>query len=88
MKRKSDLIMQNVGGENILVPIGAQVLNLNGLILLNNTAACTWEMLNEERSLDELATALAKRFNVTVEIAHADLRAFVDELSSLGLLEQ
>ena len=41
MKRKADFIMQNVGGENLLVPLGAQVMDLNGLVILNDTApAC------------------------------------------------
>ena len=41
MKRKDDFILQNVGGENLLVPLGAQVMDLNGLVTLNGTgAAC------------------------------------------------
>jgi len=28
MKRKADFIMQNVGGENLLVPLGAQVMDM------------------------------------------------------------
>lgn len=87
MKRKADFIMQNVGGENLLVPLGAQVMNLNGLITLNDTAAYAWELLTEERSLEELAVALAERFDVSAEIAHVDLQTFLNEITRLGLLE-
>ena len=45
MKRKTDFIMQNVAGENLLVPLGARMMDLNGLITLNDTAACVWELL-------------------------------------------
>ena len=80
-------MMQNIGGENLLVPLGAQVMDLNGLIILNDTAACAWELLAEERMLDELAVAVAEQFDVAAEIARADLRIFVDEITRLGLLE-
>ena len=88
MKRKADFIMQNVGGENILVPLGAQVMDMNGLITLNDTAACIWELLDEERSLDELTAAVAEGFDVDSETARADVRAFLDDITRLGLLEQ
>ena len=88
MKRKADFIMQNVGGENILVPLGAQVMDMNGLITLNDTAACVWGLLDEERSLDELTAAVAEGFDVDSETARADVRAFLDDITRLGLLEQ
>jgi hypothetical protein len=87
MKRKADFMMQNVGGENLLVPLGAQVMDLNGIITLNDTAACVWELLAEERSLDELTAAVAERFDVAAGIARDDVRTFVDEITRLGLLE-
>jgi len=87
MKRKADFLMQSVGGEILLVPLGAQVMDLNGLITLNDTAACVWELLAQERSLDELTAAVAERFDVAAEIACADVQTFVDEITRLGLLE-
>lgn len=87
MKRKNDFIMQDVGGENLLVPLGAQVMDLNGLITLNDTAACVWELLAAERSLDELTAAVAERFDVDHETACADVQTFVDEIAKMGLLE-
>ena len=86
MKRKADFMMQKVGGENLLVPLGAEVMHLNGIITLNDTAACVWELLAEERSLDELTAAVAERFDVADGIARADVQAFVDEVGQLGLL--
>jgi hypothetical protein len=87
MKRKASFMMQNVGGENLLVPLGTQVMDLNGLITLNDTAVCAWELLAEERSVDELTAAVVERFDVAAEIARADVQTFVDEITRLGLLE-
>lgn len=87
MKRKDDFMMQNVGGENLLVPLGAQVMDLNGLIILNDTGACVWELLARERTADELASAVAEQFDVDAATARADVRAFLDEIAKLGLLQ-
>ena len=88
MKRKADFMVQNVGGENLLVPLGAQVMDLNGLFILNDTAAWVWELLAAEVSLDELSSAVAEQFGVDHETAHADVRTFVDGITRLGLLEK
>jgi hypothetical protein len=87
MKRSNDFILQNVGGESILVPLGAQVMSLNGLIVLNETGRYVWELLAQERSLDELTTTVVGRFGVAAEIARADVQTFLDEISEMGLLE-
>jgi hypothetical protein len=86
MKRKADFLMQNVGGENLLVPLGAQVMDLNGLITLNDTGACVWELLAQERTADELAIAVAAQFEVDAATARADVQTFLDDIAKLGML--
>lgn len=88
MKRKADFMMQNVGGENLLVPLGAQVMDMNGLVTLNDTGACVWDLLAQDRMADELATAVAERFDVNTATARADVQTFLDEIAGMGLLEQ
>jgi hypothetical protein len=61
VKRKESFLMQSVGGVNLLVPLGSQVLDMNGIITLNATGCCVWEQLAEDRSLDELTTAIVER---------------------------
>jgi hypothetical protein len=87
MKRKNDFTMRNVGGENMLVPLAAQVMDMNGVITLNGTGACVWELLAQERTVDELANAVAVRFDVTPEHARADVQTFLDEIGKLGIIE-
>ena len=88
MKRKSDFILQNVGGENLLVPIGKQVLDTNGLVTLNATGCCLWELLTQDRSVEDLAGALTEKFEVDIQRARADVQLFLDEITRIGLLEQ
>jgi hypothetical protein len=87
MKRNNDFIMQTIGGEALLVPLGARVMDMNGLVTLNGTAACVWELLAAECSLDELAAALEERFDVDLDTAKSDVQTFTDEIAKIGLLE-
>lgn len=87
MKRKPDFIHQTVGGENVLVPIGAQVMDMNGIVSLNEVAAHVWGLLGQERTEEELAEAVADEFEVDAATARADVRAFVREIAALGLIE-
>jgi hypothetical protein len=87
MKRKDDFIMQNVGGEHLLVPLGAQVMDMNAIITLNVTSSYIWSLLEQDRSIDELAAAVAERFEVDHASARADIQKFLDEITDLGLLQ-
>jgi sensor domain CHASE-containing protein len=87
MKRKEEFMLQNVGGENLLVPLGRRVMDLNGIVVLNDTGRFIWELLARERSDRELASAVAGRFDVDAARAGADVKAFVDQISRIGLLE-
>lgn len=87
MKRSPDFRLQRLGGQDLLVPLGAKVLEMNALITLNPVGRCVWELLAEDRSPDDIAAAVAARFAVDPERAGADVRAFLADLEGQGLLE-
>jgi hypothetical protein len=88
MRRKDDFLLQNVGGQDLLVPLGSRVLDMNGMVVLNPTGRYIWELLAEDRSLEDLVTAVVDRFDVGTERAGADVRAFVDDLSRKGWIDR
>ena len=87
MRRSEDFLLQNVGDQHVLVPLGGKVKEQNGLIVLNNTAHRVWELLAEDVSTEGLAAEIAKEFNIEEARALADVKVFVEEVSHLGLLE-
>ncbi len=87
MKRSRDFALQQVGGQDFLVPLGPKVLDLNALIALNPTGRHIWELLAEERTLDFLVAEVVTRFDVEPVRARLDVQAFVEDLGRLGLLE-
>ena len=87
MRRKDDFILQHVGGKSLLVPLGAQMGSLNGFVMFSETGAWLWELLAEERALDELARAVADQFEVDETTARGDVGAFLDKAARLGMIE-
>lgn len=87
MKRSEGFVLQNVGGQDLLVPIGAKVMDMNALITLNATARRIWDLLAEDRSVEYLVTDMVERFDVDPERARADVQLFLHDLGRLGLLE-
>jgi len=57
------------------------------LHVLNSAAAFLWDLLAQPRTSDELLNALLQEFDVDPETARRDIREFLDQALSAGLLE-
>jgi len=86
--RREGIVLREVAGEHILVPIRRNVADLKSIFALNDVGRCIWELLDGARGFDAVLAGLVERFDVSPEEASADLRSFVDRLSQAGLLER
>ena len=87
MRRKDGLVFRQVAGERLLVPVGERVLDLNGVLTLNQTAAYIWELLDGRHSVPEIVDAVAGEFAVEHEVADRDVGTFLRQLAELGLVD-
>jgi len=87
MKRKDSFALQCIGGQDILVPLGAAVIDLNCIITLNATGRRIWELLAEDCSVDELTEAVTEELDVDREQARNAIQAFLDDIGRIGVLE-
>ena len=67
MKLDPEFLMQDVGGEAILVPTGSAAEKLHGIVQLNETAAFIAEMLRRETTPEAIVLALDKEYEGTRE---------------------
>jgi len=79
-------LLRSVGGQDVLVPLGAKVLDMNALITLNATGRVIWDLLAEDRSLEYLVAEVVRQFDIDDGGARADVQTFLNELERLGLL--
>ena len=80
--RDEGLFWRESGGE--VVALDAEV---SRYFAANPSATVLWKRLGEGAGEEELADALCERYGVSRETAQADVSAFVEELSSRGMLQ-
>ena len=86
MKIKEGFVLKNIADVTVVVPAGEVSLDFNGMVTLNDTGAFLWELLKEERTEDELLSAMLKEYDVDEATARKGIERFVAKLSREGLL--
>jgi hypothetical protein len=86
--RREGVVLREVAGEHLLVPIRRDVADLKAIFALNGVGLRIWERLDGATALDRVLAEILERFDVPAEEAAADLRAFVDRLEAAGLVER
>lgn len=87
MKIKTGFVVRQVGGENVVVPVGAMSKQFHGMINLNETGAFLWNFYTENHTVDEGVSALLAEYDVEEEIARADVETFVQTIVGNGFAE-
>ena len=80
--RSDDLFWRELPGEIVALD-AAQSRYLSA----NASAATLWNRLVEGATEADLVDSLCERFRVSRDVAEADVTAFLEQLSSRGLLE-
>ena len=88
MKIKDGFLLRQVGGNNVVVPVGAQSVDFRCLITLNEVGAFLWQKLAVDGTVDSLVEALLGEYDVTADIATADVERFVTSLREKNLLDE
>ena len=87
MKLKEGFLLREVANVWVVIPVGQDMLDFNGVINLNETGALLWQKLAEGADLDALTAALTAEYNVSAEEARSDAQAFCSKLMEVGCLE-
>ncbi len=64
-----------------------RVVGKNGTVEFNPAGRFIWELLAENRCLEDLVSAMMDRFQIGADQAGADVRAFVDDLLRRGWID-
>lgn len=85
MKLKEGFILQEVGGQIVVIPTADDV-DLNMMIKLNETGAFLWERLEQETDEAALVSALLTEYDVDEATALRCVQGFIGKLKDHGLL--
>ena len=86
MKIKDGFVVRKIANQFMAVPIGARAKELHGMIGLNETAAFLWELLEEERTVEERASLLYNEYDISEEKALETVNRFGALLEKEGVL--
>ena len=87
MKIKKGFVVRVVGGEHVVVPVGEMSKSFHGMINLNETGAFLWRFFSDEHSVDEGVEALLGEYEVSEDLARADVTRFAEILMKNGFCE-
>ncbi len=87
MKIKSGFILHAVGGEHVVVPVGARTQDFKGMIRLNATGAFLWEHMQEDFTREAVVSALLDAYDVAEPVASDAVERFIASLQEADLLE-
>lgn len=87
MRINKDFTIQKVGASYVAVPVGETSKNFHGMVRLNESAALIWNQM-AERDCDEdaLVAALQSEYDVTEDVARADVRRVLALLNENHIL--
>lgn len=87
MKIKEGFILRKIAGEDIVVPIGNNIADFNGVIRLNESAAFLWREVQQESSKSDLVAKLKKEYEIDEELASNDVQKFINVLVEHNVIE-
>ena len=86
MEIKKKVLLRNVAGETLLIPVEESVKDYNGIFTLSATGALIFQILSEGGTEEDAAAALCREFEVSQTDAEADVHSFVDSLREFGIV--
>ena len=87
MKIKEGYLVHEVAGNYVVIKIGQEAVNFNGLITLSESAKMLWDLLKNDASIDDLVNKLLSEYEIDEETARIDTLEFVDNLKKNNILE-
>lgn len=87
MKIKENFVLRKVSDAYVVMPIGSAAVNFNCMINLNETGAFLFNILVSETSKAELLNKLICEYDVSKDVAQADVNDFINKLKDANLLE-
>ena len=86
-KTRPGVVMTTIGGQYILVAAKTAREHCPFKMLINETAAFCWRLLEEGADMDTLAAALAKEYAIEDKSGlQADVQELVEQLEGYGYL--
>lgn len=86
MKLKDGLMLREIAGQWVVVPMGKMIVQFSGIITLNESGVLLWKGIEQGHDKDELLGLLLSEYDIDVETAKNDIDEFVNSIIEKDLL--
>lgn len=87
MKIKKEMIVRDIAGDTVLIPLGDSLKENNGLFMMTETGRFIWDILPECDTSEDITAKLTDEYDVSFDEAKADVDAFLDRLRSFDIID-
>src|SRR5882672_5127929 len=85
-RRSTTVVSREIASETLVVPIRGGVGDLDSIFSFNPVGSDLWTLMEKDTSLGEMASWVVAHYEVGRDQAFEDIRNFVNELLSAGLV--
>jgi hypothetical protein len=85
--RSQSVVARVIAGETLIVPVRAKVGDLASIYSFNGTGSLIWKLMESPKTVEELAAAVAREYDVDAAHAERDVAEFIGEMKAVGLVE-
>ena len=84
--KDSSVVFRKIAEEFILVPIKQKAQDVESIFTMNEVAGRIWELIDGQKSVSEIRDVIVDEFEVSPEVAEADLVEFINQLEQIGAI--
>lgn len=88
MKIKNGFAKREIAGSYIVVPVGKEASEFNGMITLNESGSFFWDCLQNDTTFDDAIEKTTSEYDVEKSRAEEDLKKFITMLKENNLLDE
>ena len=88
MKIKDGFILKDVAGSKIVIAIGEQRFNFNGVITFNEVGADVFNMLDGNNSVEEIVAKISEEYNAPYEVVKSDVEKLIEKMRKHNLIDE
>ncbi len=88
MKIKPGYMLREVAGCSVVVAIGTDTMDFNGMINLNETGTFLWKLLEKGSTIEELVDAVLEEYDIDAETANSDIFLFLNKMREAELIDE
>ena len=83
--RTPDIVPRQIAGDTILVAVRGELAKLERIFVLNTVGEHIWEILDGEKTVDDVVGGVCEVFDTDEATALADVAEFLADLEDAGL---